>query len=228
MLIRYRLEKTDNNVDSVPDFTRLRGITARLCAERSVLPTPEILDHFEDILVQRYNLLQKEGGICVGMVCEWAWKYLITHDPALAPKQMPSQRHQGHAFLTVFKRTYKGKIDDDTAAIAERKLFEHQGMTLSDVRSKMLPDVTVKFGAVISEIADLMKPETPFLLSVPPMSGGRHALGLLEHDGAYYVLEPNEGLFRFSNRVVFEDNLNNHFIQKFRPEREWKLKSISI
>ena len=229
MLVKFRLERTDNNIGSIPNFSRLRGLARRYCAGQKLEPTEANLDHFQGLFELNYHALEKEGGICVGMVCEWSFVYLMTGDPARKPQQAPSQMHQGDAFITVFKRVFMAKLDD-TTAIAERKMFAKHGMTLTALRSKPLPGNTVQFAATVQEISSLLESVSglPCVLSVPPISGGRHALGLLQHGNDYYVLEPNEGLFRYPNRTVFEANLSNHAIQKFSPGKDWKLSAIQM
>lgn len=224
ILKKYMRVPTNNLVFGTPDLARLGGLASRWCRQNG--GTDAEVSAVTAALTRQYQqTVSKEGGVCGGMVCEWSLWYLLLDDPEIPPDAGSSSQLQGFMEMTYFKRGFA--LKPKAASTAQARMYDSQGLALTKVvRTTALPANTTLFKGAVADIANSLAPGVPHLLTVSPRGGGRHAIGLVLHEGAYYVLEPNEGLFKLPSREIFLMQLTNHFIQKLAPGSLWKLKSI--
>jgi hypothetical protein len=225
MRLKFLIYKTNNNVKASPDVDRLIGL-ARRFADKEMPGSgsqPEIVAR----LVTRFTKEWEDSkvlGVCGGMIAEWAWEYFVTGDPLARPNEAAIERTQARQEMTYFKRKWMEKAHQGSTA--QSRMYADVGLALTKViRHNPLPLSTKDFQRATIQISMQLAEGVPFLLSVSP-TGGRHALGLTVHQGSYYVLEPNQGMFRFPTEAVFVEELGNYFIQKLIPGSIWRLKRI--
>jgi hypothetical protein len=225
--IEYRKIPTTNNHNADLDMGRLKGLARRYCAwKRTTDVNFKLTEDYMEEFFRKTITESMQGGICGGMVCEWAWEYLITDDPVCVPGIKDSAQRQGINMMTVFKRGMMQK--DDDIKVGRQKMYDSMGLGLTKVIGhQTMPDTTEKFVDMTKEIATKLQERVPYLLSISP-SGGKHAIGLTRLNGRYYVLEPNQGLFGYAGERTFTIQLANHFRQILAVRSAWKLKSISL
>jgi hypothetical protein len=93
------------------------------------------------------------------------------------------------------------------------------------IPARPMPAKTFDYFATISAITDALAEGVPFLLSVT-IKGGKHALGLIWHKAQVYVLEPNQGIFRFMNKSKCTAELNNWCVRNVAPTSPYELMRI--
>ena len=221
---RYRVFETCNEVAPLPDMARLEGLARRMCARTGAQDAQ--VGPIKQTLWRMYVDSNQRGGVCGGMVCEWAFNYLITGDADIPPSQRESALLQRDMEMTFFKRGMMDKEDANKAA--QTRMYASRSLVLSTVeRSQALPAQTMHYRATTEQIVNALTHATPHLLAVAPR-GGRHAIGLLCHHQDYFVLEPEHGLFRFKQKQAMVNELNNHFVQVLPVRSVWKLKAIKL
>lgn len=220
--LKYRVQATDNSAKAAPDPDRLDGLARRYCAAVGITDAG-VVEKQKMNFFKMYRDSHQEGGVCGGMVCDWAHNVLLTSDPAKAISPVRARILQGQAEMTTFKRTAMEK--EDPVGTSRDKMYASQGMSLwslldneaFSMRTYEFKDSTAKLLNWIELFED-----APAALSIE-MKGGRHALGLLHHQQCHYVLEPNQGLYRFDSVEVATREINNYFIQNVKPGSQFKL-----
>jgi hypothetical protein len=223
---QYRVYATNNTYRGIPDIGRLSGLARRYCAAYFRTEDPRLINLQESAFFKMYCDSRSEGGVCGGMVCEWAFQYLQTRDPVLEFSPIEAVLLQGDAAMTGFKRTAMDKRDPN--GTARTKMYSSKGLQLSPLLdSHPFPDMTFRYKEVTANIIAKIgqMDATPMLMSIE-VQGGRHAIGLLGHGGSYYLLEPNQGLFKFDSVEVFFRELNNYFIRHVQKNSTCSLWSI--
>jgi hypothetical protein len=225
--IEFRKIPTANHHTADLDMGRLKGLARRYCAwKRTTDVNFKLTEDYMEEFFRKTITESMQGGICGGMVCEWAWEYLITDDPVCVPGINDSAKLQGINAMTVFKRGMMQK--DNDIKVGRTKMYDSMGLGLTKVIGhQTMPETTEKFVDMTKEIATKLQERVPYLLSISPL-GGKHAIGLTRLNGRYYVLEPNQGLFGYPGERSFTLQLANHFRQILAVRSAWKLKSISL
>lgn len=208
-------------------MSRLKGLALRYCEwKRRTDVTFKLDEAYMEAFFRKTITDSLQAGICGGMVCEWAWEYLITDDPVCVPGITESAKLQGLNSMTVFKRGMMQK--DKDIAVGRNKMYESMGLGLTKVIShQVMPETTEKFIDMTKDLATKLQEKVPYLLSISPQ-GGKHAIGLTRLNGRFFVLEPNQGLFGYAGERTFSIQLANHFKQILAARSPWKLKSISL
>jgi hypothetical protein len=225
MNFMYRIAITTNNVRPSPDPDGLFALARRYANKHQPGKQDVQLAPLVTWFMDERDRSEREG-ICGGMVSEWAWGYLIGGEPSDLPTQDQSMRAQAAFQMTA----QEGLIMEEPHArsIAQSRMYADKQLVLTRIIGhKPLPADLRQFPQAVTEIANQLVDAVPFLLVVCPV-GGRHAMGVTLHQSAYYVLEPDRGLFRFKNRQTFETELSNFFKQILKPGSQWKLKRIDL
>jgi hypothetical protein len=226
---RCQVYETDNTLMPDPDLTRILGLARRLQGGGEITTsTYASACSLERLYLEQY----KSHGVCAGTVCNWAYEYLSLGTPELRPSGVEAAETQGAMQMTLFKRLTSAKDGGDLERnidVARRKMYAKKGMVLSSILDReQLADAVHGFKHATRLIADWVEliPEVPCLLSVPMKGGGRHALGALQHPPKFYALDPNHGLYAFTSRTQFENELTNYFVTRLEPLGTWSLLAI--
>jgi hypothetical protein len=160
------------------------------------------------------------------MVCNWAINYLGSGDPE-SVDLVEAKLLQGEMLTTAFKRL---ALDKDSAlSTATDKLYGKRGASLKAmVSNQMFPLNKREYNTATAYMIDwvTLVDQVPFLLTIS-LGTGNHAIGLLYHDGSYYICEPNEGIYKFENKDVALREVNNHLIaSNIRSNTVWNLSAI--
>lgn len=93
--------------------------------------------------------------------------------------------------------------------------------------SSKLPEAKHEYDAPAGEIVGWVSimDEQVLQLSVA-FDDGRHALGLMSKGPSYYVLDPNQGLYKFGNEAVYRRNLKSYLFDNCPPGSPWSLMAI--
>ena len=119
---------------------------------------------------------------------------------------------------------------EDVVPAAEKKMYGQCLLALeAAITEQQFPDRKSEFKKSTAQMIDkvMQDPNVPFQLGVSP-KGGAHAMGLLFHTPAFYVLEPNFGLYKFPTDEAAARELNNHFVRILPEKSTWQLTKIRL
>lgn len=227
MQVKYQRKPLKNTEKGVPDPARLLGLARRYLQRAGVTnPSSQAIEAEAATFAGHYKRHVTQIGTCAGMVCNWAINYLGSGDPE-SVDLVEAQLLQGEMLMTGFKRLIMDK-DNATSAAAD-KLYAKRGASLKAmVSNQMFPINKREYSTATAYMIDwiTIADYVPFLLTIS-LVGGNHAIGLLCHDGSYYICEPNEGIYKFENKDVALREINNHLIaSNIRANSAWNLNAI--
>lgn len=228
---KYQVYPTVNTAKAIPDADRLRALAVKLLKKYDEA-TPDAVEAQTGLLLKEYRDTFTEAGVCAGMVCSWAFNYFSTDEPACPMNIEDAQFLQSVKQTTTFKRRAMEK--PQAVSVSASKMYQNVNLVVTRAVRNTFPQQRHAFMTSTAQMLDYLVNKVPFTLSVKVTgaagqhaAGVKHALGLLCHDGIYYVLEPNLGLYKFASKPVIAGELNNHFIQGVQAGSNWSLKSVS-
>lgn len=230
LLDTYQVFPASNNYKGVVDPSRFETLAKKMITKYGVEPDPATVTAFTLQLVKKYKSANTQEGVCGGMVCDWAFGYLDTGNPERPPNLASTRINQGHALGTTFKRAVQGK--EDAISVAVQKMYRNRGLYLTSMLTKeAFPANTSDFKLITEKLINWidLTSEVPFFLDLEVKLGsnqGRHAIGLVNHHGRFYILDPNCGLYGFNDRDTAQREINNHLIAIAIPNSSLALEAI--
>jgi hypothetical protein len=230
LLDKYQVFPTSNNYKGVVDPSRFERLAQKMITKFGLEPDPATVKTFMLQLIKKYNSVNTQEGVCGGMVCDWAFGYLETGNPERPPNMASARLNQGAALGTIFKRAAQDK--EEAVSVAVKKMYLNRGLYLTTIiNGDVFPAHTTDFKLITEKLINWidLTSEVPFFLDLEAKSGanqGRHAIGLLNHRGCFYILDPNCGLYGFNGRDAAQREINNHFIAVAVPNSSLEFKAI--
>jgi len=173
----------------------------------------------------------RSSGICGGMVCAWALGYLHIGDHLIHQKL--AEDLQGRAIGRILtNHTVKHVPEAQAISAARKKMYDFVNLALSpSIRSSFPIQKPLYQKQVALTIFDQLglHPRTPHLMLLEIATGphpGNHAIGLVLDGGHAYVLEPNQGLYRFP-KAEFSTEMATFFVSAAKVASPWELFRIT-
>lgn len=219
---KNRVYATDNTDVSILDLARLASLSGKFMSKGMSVEQAIAARQ----TVAAYLITNASGGNCAGMVCEWASAFARTGNPELNLNMDSARRMQGNLRTTTMKRTALDK--PEPAVTARTKMYRGAGLSQKLLVTSQMPDEKPKYEQTAAQISGWVSIMDDQVLQLSVDFGdGRHAIGLLFKGASFYILEPNQGLYKFSSEAVYRENIKSYLMENCPPGSPWSLLAIT-
>jgi hypothetical protein len=218
---KNRVYATDNTDSNIHDLARLVNLTTKFMGKGMSLEQAVSAKQ----TIAAYLVTHSVGGYCAGMVCDWASSYARTGNPELPLDMTSARTMQGNMQTTVMKRVALDK--PEPTATARTKMYRNVGLSQKMLVSSQLPEAKPEYEKIAAQISGWVSIMDDQVLQLSlDMGDGRHAIGLLLKNASFYILEPNQGLYKFGGEAVYRQNITSYLNENCPPQSPWSLLAI--